>query len=93
MRRGGRCRTLRPMQNAPPISTVWRPYAEAARALGVRLTTEALEPGRSPKRLDELARRLHAELDQMMQRAFARLPEAGHLAAPPAATTAAGRCR
>lgn len=70
----------RPMQTAPPISTVWRPYAEAARALGVRLTTEALGPGRSPKRLDELARRLHKELDQMMQTAFDSLPESGALA-------------
>ena len=68
------------MQDGPQLSPAWRPYAEAARALGARLTEEALKPGRSGKRLDDLARRLQRELDQMMTSAFARLPEDGELA-------------
>lgn len=65
------------MQNRPRFSPAWKAYAEAAVALGARLTREALGPGLSAKRLDDLARRLQRELDGMMERAFASLPEAG----------------
>ena len=38
----------------PQLSPIWKPYPEAARALGARLTNAALGPGRSSGRLDEL---------------------------------------
>lgn len=68
------------MESRPQLSPIWRPYAEAARALGARLTRDALRPGRSGNRLDGLARRLHGELDRMVQQAFDSLPDAGELA-------------
>ena len=71
------------MPNAPQLPAIWRPYAEAAHGLGARLTTSALAPGRSSSRLDDLAKRLHREIDSMMAKAFAALPEAGELACAP----------
>ncbi len=59
---------------------MWRAYAEAAHHLGARLTAEVLGPGRSGKRLEDLARRLQRELDPMMQKAFESLSEAGDIA-------------
>jgi hypothetical protein len=67
----------------PQLPAIWRPYAEAAIALGARSTAAALAPGRSSARLDELARRLHRELDHMMEKAFAALPGGGELACAP----------
>jgi hypothetical protein len=55
------------------------PFAEAARALGARLTSDALGPGRSSSRLDDLARRLQRELDRMVQQKFDSLPGDGEV--------------
>jgi Fe-S-cluster containining protein len=71
------------MERPPQLAPIWRPYAEAARALGSRLTNAALRPGRSSDRLDDLARRLQKELDRMMQQAFDSLPGGGELACAP----------
>ncbi|MBN1322170.1 MAG: YkgJ family cysteine cluster protein [Thermoleophilia bacterium] len=71
------------MERSPQPSPVWKPYAEAARALGFRLTEAALRPGRSGSRIDDLARRLQKELDQMMQLAFDALPGGGEPACAP----------
>jgi Fe-S-cluster containining protein len=68
------------MERQSQLSPIWKPYAEAARALGVRLTNAALGPGRNSSRLDVLARRLHKELDAMMQQAFDALPGEGGIA-------------
>ena len=65
------------MDDGPQIPPALRPFVEAARALGARLTTSALEPGRSPGRLDDLARRLQRELDRTIQQAFDSLPGGG----------------
>lgn len=62
------------MKGPPQISPLWRPYAEAARTTGSRLTTAVLAPGRSSSRLDDLARRLQRELDLMIRQAFDALP-------------------
>jgi hypothetical protein len=59
----------------PQLPPAWSAYAEAARALGARLTAAALGPGRSSARLDDLARRLHREADALMETAFASLPD------------------
>jgi len=71
------------MDRSSHLSPVWKPYAEAARALGFRLTETALRPGRSGSRLDNLTRRLQKELDRMMQRAFDALPGGGEPACAP----------
>jgi hypothetical protein len=71
------------MERRPQLSPIWKPYAEAAQALGSRLTNAALGPGRSSARLDALARRLQKELDRMMQKAFDSLPGEGGLACAP----------
>ncbi len=72
--------SLRPMEQPPQIPPALRPYAEAARALGSRLTRDALGPGRSSSRLDDLARRLQRELDRMVQQKFDSLPGEGEVA-------------
>ena len=70
------------MERPSQIPAMWKPYAEAARERGSRLTGAALGPGRSSGRLDDLVRRLHRELDRMMQQAFASLPGEGLACAP-----------
>ena len=70
------------MERSPQLSPIWKPYAEAARALGAGLTNAALGPGRSSGRLDDLARRLQRELDRMTQKAFDALP-GGQMACGP----------
>ena len=72
--------SLRPMEQRPQIPPALRPYAEAARALGARLTRDALGPGRSSSRLDDLGRRLQRELDRMVQQKFDSLPGDGEVA-------------
>lgn len=72
--------SLRPMEQPPQIPPALRPYAEAARALGARFTRDALGPGRSSSRLDDLARRLQRELDRMVQQKFDSLPGDGEVA-------------
>jgi uncharacterized protein len=67
------------MEQRPQIPPALRPYAEAARALGARLTKDALGPGRSSGRLDDLARRLQRELDRMVQEKFDSLPGDGEV--------------
>ena len=71
------------MERRPQPSPIWKPYAQAAQALGERLTRAVLGPGRSSSRLDDLTRRLHKELDRMMQQAFESLPGEGQLACAP----------
>jgi hypothetical protein len=71
--------SLRPMERLQ-IPPALRPYAEAARALGARLTRDALGPGRSSSRLDDLARRLQRELDRMVQQEFDSLSGEGEVA-------------
>jgi hypothetical protein len=71
------------MEKQPQLSPVSKSYAEAARALGTRVTNAALGPGRSSGRLDNLARRLQKELDGMMQQAFDALPGEGGIACFP----------
>jgi hypothetical protein len=71
---------LRPMEQRPQIPPALRPYAETARALGARLTREALGPGRSSSRLDDMARRLQRELDRMIQQKFDSVPGDGEVA-------------
>ena len=68
------------MEQRPQIPPALRAYAETARALGARLTRDALGPGRSGSRLDDLARRLQRELDRMMQQKFDSLPGEGEVA-------------
>src|SRR5512139_3778355 len=68
------------MEGRSQIPPALRPYADAARTLGARLTTAGLGPGRSAARLDDLARRLQRELDRMMQQAFDALPGEGEIA-------------
>lgn len=68
------------MEQRPQIPPALRPYAEAARALGARLTMDALGPGRSSSRLDDLARRVQRELDRMVQEKFDALPGDGDVA-------------
>ena len=70
------------MERSPQLSPIWKPYAEAARALGASLTSASLGPGRSSGRLDDLARRLQRELDRMTQKAFDALP-GGQMACGP----------
>jgi Fe-S-cluster containining protein len=70
------------MEKPPQLSPIWKPYAEAARTLGSSLTMAALGPGRSSRRLDDLARRLQRELDRMTQTAFDALP-GGQMACAP----------
>jgi hypothetical protein len=72
--------SLRPMEQRPHIPPALRPYAEDARALGARLTRDALGPGRSSSRLDDLARRLQRELDRMVQEKFDSLLGDGEVA-------------
>ena len=62
------------MERSQQLPPLWRPYAEAARDEGMRLTKSILGPGRSGSRLDDLARRLHKELDRMIEQAFEALP-------------------
>mgnify|MGYP001016569845 FL=1 len=71
------------MDRSSRLSPAWKPYAEAARDLGFRLTEAVLGPGRSGSRLDDLTRRLQKELDRMMQQAFDALPGGGELACAP----------
>ena len=71
------------MEPRPQLSPVWKPYADAAVALGARLTQAALGPGRSSGRLHDLTRRLQKELDRMMKEAFDSLPGEGRLACAP----------
>jgi hypothetical protein len=68
------------MEQRPQIPPALRPYADTARALGARLTREALAPGRSSSRLDDLARRLQRELDRMVREEFDSLPGKGEVA-------------
>ena len=71
------------MEQRPQIPPALRPYAEAARALGARRTRDALGPGRSGSRLDDLTRRLQRELDRMVQQKFDSLPGDGDVACSP----------
>ena len=65
------------------IPNALRQYAEAARERGARLSQVSLGPGRSSRRIDDLARKSHSELDQMMERAFSALPGSGGIACAP----------
>ncbi|MBN1630742.1 MAG: hypothetical protein JW990_13345 [Thermoleophilia bacterium] len=71
------------MERRPQLSPIWKPYAQSAQALGSRLTHATLGPGMSGSRLYDLTRRLHKELDGMMQQAFDSLPGEGRLACAP----------
>jgi hypothetical protein len=65
------------MEQPQQLSPMWKPYAEAARETGVRLTRAALAPGRSGRRIDDLVKRLHRELEAMTSQAFDALPGGG----------------
>ena len=70
------------METQQQLSPIWKPYAEAARDLGFRLTQSALGPGRSSSGMDDLARRLHREFERMAKEAFASLPGSGAACGP-----------
>jgi len=59
-----------------------RSFAQAGHAAGFRLTQTVLGPGRSSRRLEELARRMHREFDSAVGAAFAALPGPGAACAP-----------
>jgi hypothetical protein len=65
------------------IPNALRQYAEAVRERGARLAQASLGPGRSGRRIDDLARKSHSELDQMMEGAFSALPGSGGIACAP----------